>query len=503
MIAPATPRAACAWNWSLALLMLALLGLVLTAPALFAEPMTYASFWIDHVWIDQFAAELARGSLYPRWLPRSHDGLGAPVFHYYAPLAFYAGAAFKLAGLSAYGAVIATFAAAWIASGAAMLRWIGDAGRRGLIAAALYMAFPYHILDFYRRGSLAEFCVYPLVPLLALALRRAGEGRGFGWLAIAYAALTLTHLPMALVTSLLLVAPYGLWLVKRRRDAWRPIGAGLTLGLGLSAAYLLPALTLQHLVLIERLWSVGELQPANWSFFVPGRWPDRPSVLLLIALTAALALLAIPAALRRERWALWSIAVAAIVAGVVPGLWSLPIVEKVQFPWRALVLVEFGVATAIARTRVKPALTAAALVPVLVLSVALLRPAGIGNLSIADLARHPDVLEYLPADAPTREFGGTFSQWALDLSKRPAFVTRPDGVTIARRFYNPAWQVSCRGGEAATFAEPQTRLLAFRGRDCAIRWRKPAVQRIGEAISALGLLLLGLLTGRSRLRPRG
>jgi hypothetical protein len=484
-------------DWAMAWMGLAVLALVLCLPAIVSPPITYASFWIDHVWIDQFAGELGRGILYPRWLPQSHGGLGAPVFHYYAPIAFYVGAGLRLIGLTPYAAMLATFALAWFGSGVAMLHCLGSPRGRSLAGAVLYMVLPYHILDFYRRGALAEFCIYPLIPVLVMALRRGGEGRGFVPLAFVYAALLMTHLPMALVTSLFLILPYVLSRRSILSARLASIVAGLALGLALAAIYLVPALILQHVVSIENLWSGGELNPANWSFFTPDRWPDGSSVLLFVAITIALAIVALPAAIQRDRLAWWAILLCAVVAGAVPGLWSLPLLAKVQFPWRALVLVEFAVALALARSKAPLVVLAPAVTPALILSVALLGPAGVSYLTIADLSRHPDVLEYLPAGFRTPETGGTFSQVALDMSKRPSLVQRQDRTTVAHRFYNPAWEVTCRGRAVQSFPDPATRLLAWRGDDCTIRWQRPLAERIGCLLSLAGLIAAALIGWRA------
>jgi uncharacterized membrane protein len=80
-------------------------ALALTLPAALSSPRLNDSFWIDWVWLDQFARELASGHPYPRWLAQSHGGLGAPDFYYYPPVAFYIGALFVFAGLSTYAAL--------------------------------------------------------------------------------------------------------------------------------------------------------------------------------------------------------------------------------------------------------------------------------------------------------------------------------------------------------------------------------------------------------------
>src|SRR6185503_11624055 len=96
------------------------------------------------------------GTLYPRWLPGSHDGLGAPVFYYYPPLAFYPAGLLAALGASPYAAILATFGLAFAGAGAAMYRWAQGWTNHPLAAALFYMAAPYHVADFYGRGALAE-----------------------------------------------------------------------------------------------------------------------------------------------------------------------------------------------------------------------------------------------------------------------------------------------------------------------------------------------------------
>src|SRR4029079_11754644 len=67
--------------------LLILLGILLVVQANFGPPLLHDSFEIDWVWADQFTAELARGNLYPRWLPLSNAGLGSPGLSFFPPLA--------------------------------------------------------------------------------------------------------------------------------------------------------------------------------------------------------------------------------------------------------------------------------------------------------------------------------------------------------------------------------------------------------------------------------
>src|SRR5690606_94010 len=63
----------------------------------------------------EFARQFWGGEFYPRWLMRLNDGLGAPIFYYYPPMAFWLGSLWPLpdnAGLWQLwmGLVVGTFA---------------------------------------------------------------------------------------------------------------------------------------------------------------------------------------------------------------------------------------------------------------------------------------------------------------------------------------------------------------------------------------------------------
>ena len=110
-----------------------------------------------------------------------------------------------------------------------------------LVGAIVYMAAPYHLLDLYVRGAFAEFAGYAVLPLLMLAIRRLADRPRAApvLLAVAYAALLLTHLPTALLISVAVIPPYVLfraWRMGERRLAaifLLRAAAGGVLGIGL------------------------------------------------------------------------------------------------------------------------------------------------------------------------------------------------------------------------------------------------------------------------------
>lgn len=449
---------------------------LLMSPALASPPMLHDSFWIDVVWTDQFAAELGSGNPYPRWLPDSHGGLGSPVFYYYPPLAFYLSGAFQLLGLSPYGAVLATFAAAFALAGAGAYLWLGQRTASPLLGALLFMAAPYHALDFIWRGAQGESLAIAILPILAIGLRRIAEGRGGTLAAISYAALIMSHLPLALLTSLFFIVPYMLY----HRVHLAHFSLAAALGLGLAAIYLGPALSLDPWRESARLYAMDMLRPSYWTMW-SGNGSDS-AVRSIWFLEAVLALaLAAAWALGRCRWALVGLAVIALAAGILPGLWQLPLLEKVQFPYRALPIAELALAGAIARLDWRRAL-GIALIP-LALTATFHRAPTQSARTLADfLEAHRDVAEYLP---PGANRGGSDFPTPDELGVRARLPPQHPGWKVEPTFYFPAW--------TCAVAEPRTKLVMHRP-GCTPRLERLWIERTMAALSALSLLILAALS---------
>lgn len=463
------------------------LALALTIPALLSPQMTHDSFWIDWVWVDQFTAELAKGNLYPRWMPLSHGGLGSPVFYYYPPLAFYACALFGLTGLSTYSSIIAVFSCGFALSGFTMHAWLRDTAKSPLLGALLFMAMPYHVLDFYGRGALAEFSAIGLIPLVALGVKRASEGR-YVLGAIAYAAMILTHVPLALLTSIFLIAPYAVWLCWKKPQRLLRVAAPVSLGILLSAIFLLPAVTLDPYRDTANLYRLATFNPENWSLWnwgTPGPSAEMRSAVAAAMLTLVMPIVILLFTTERVRGS-YALITLAFAAGLIPGFWSLPLLHSVQFPFRLLPVAEFAIATGVAHLVFPRALLAAWVIPILVTSALFLavhpnRP----EVSAAELPSYPDVPEMLP---PGERPYSWPSRWALDLSKQHE----------RRSFYFPTWEVECAGRRVKIGPEPGTQLLGYAGHNCNLRLSVSLAEWLGAVLSLAGLLILGAIAWAQR-----
>lgn len=468
---PAEPQPGLARLAPTAVIMLVIAALMM--PVLLGPLLNHDSFWIDYVWAKQFTALLREGVLYPRWLPWSHDGLGSPVFYYYPPLGFYLTAAFEIAGLSTYGSILAAFALGFAVSGLGTYYWLRGTPN-ALIGAIFFTLAPYHSFNFAMRGALAESVAVALLPLLAIGLGRIAGGRHWGAAAIAYAAIIMSHLPLALLVSLFFIAPYAL----RHRQHLAGFAKCCAAGIGLAAIYLVPALGLSEFRDSGPLWGNPYLRPGFWSIFA-ANWDSHYVGYIHVTILA----LAVPATVfavgSRDRWAIYALAILAIALGLVPFVWSLPLLRDVQFPYRILPLAELAIAAAIASSDMKPAIRVGSLaVPLLWSAVLASTPHEPGPDRLAVEQHHLDVTEYVPPGALQPD---DTAPWLA--SPREGRVPAPEvpGWSVQPTFYFPAW--SC------AVPEPKTKLLMHRP-DCRPQLRMTPQEKIGAAISLAALLAL-------------
>ena len=474
-----------------AALALAIAAILIALPAALGPIRLNDSFWIDLVWLDQFARELAGGTLYPRWLSLSHAGLGSPVFYYYPPLAFYLGSAFVFAGFGTFGALVAAFGAATLLSGVGVYLWLQGRTRAPLAGAILYMIAPYQLFDFYQRGAIAEFLAAAMMPFVLIGIRRIAEKRRFGIqiTALSYAALIMSHLPLALLASLFLVGPYGLMIARKSPRMAARIVAALALGAGLSSAYLFPALLLEHYRSSQDLWTLPTLQPATWNIWNKDAWSDQTyrSVLLV---TAALLVPAVVLAVRvRSTWSILALVCITAGLGVLPLMWSLPVLRLVQFPFRLLPVAELAFVTAAMlapkdRSALPIAFVAFALMGAFIVA-AKPESAAFGDRVMREV--HPDVPENLP---PGNRPYSWPSKWALEIAARHREPHFDGKVTIEPVFYFPSWEVRCNGRPVRTFPDPSTKLLSYEGRGCRRELVRTMPEKTGLFVSLAALLVL-------------
>ena len=347
-------------------LILLVTALVLVSPHLWLGFPYGHSVNVNLFWYEPFSEQLFDGELLPRWLFQYWDGLGAPVFYFYAPLPFYLFSvvdAFLFVPGGDFSVLSVGHLLLFFLSGLAFYA-VARRFTRGLwatAAAAGYMAAPYHYVDLEVRASMGEAAAYVFVPLVFTSIFRASKTwRSTVLGALAYAGVVLSHLPSAL-----LAAPFVAILSVMSSDrAHRLVALGHALvvgvlGVALACFYVLPALTLRDLLpydpwitaqgshLVATSWLLGSSDIHRFGLLVykalggttalgVGSWlvhlwlrkrfgmelqapPDYVARTLITALGLCWFLMSWP-----SRW-LWDL---------------LPYLPQVQFPWRLGVVID-------------------------------------------------------------------------------------------------------------------------------------------------------------------
>ncbi len=318
-----------------------------------------SSYQYNLPWFDAFSSAFWKGDLYPRFSPDLWYGMGALDFYFYGPLPFWVasvigpatcpgcdtGTAFSVAGawlIILSGVSFFVFAKRFFATA-----WAGFGGM-------LYAVLPYHYFaDWFDRQAIGEVAAYLFIPLIALAMTKLIEERKGGILfAVSFAGLALSHLPSTLIMGHLIVL-IAIW-VAVQLTSWSARIALLArfaawglLGTGLSAIYWVPALGLLNTVSPDMLMT-DYFHATNWLLLdgIP-EVSAKVSVyakacLTLIVVTAVLASLV----MKREKassslW-LWIIGPSLFAFFFMTvfsyPIWKFWILNKVQFPWRSLVV---------------------------------------------------------------------------------------------------------------------------------------------------------------------
>ena len=239
--------------------------------------------------------------------------------------------------------------------------------RAALFGAACYVINPNALLMTYVRSDFAEQLACAFFPLLLLGGLRLAElledrpswRADVAWFAIPFAAVWLSNAPAAVIAS------YGMallfvWAAAVTRRSWRILlqgVAGLALGLGLAAIYIVPAAYEQRWVNIGQALSSGLLPSQNFLFTVTDdpehtwfNWISSDCTLALMLFFAIAALASRRFAFQtnapeRGRKAFITLLVLGASASlltlrITAPLWTyLPKLRFVQFPWRSMSII--------------------------------------------------------------------------------------------------------------------------------------------------------------------
>ncbi|MDP3888638.1 MAG: 6-pyruvoyl-tetrahydropterin synthase-related protein, partial [bacterium] len=309
-----------------------------------------------------------------RWVPDLGYGYGYPLFNYYPPLPYYTGEFIHLIfGISFLDTVKILFGIGFPLSGIFMYflarEFWGKTG--GFLAGVFYIYAPYHAVDVYVRGAMAEDWALIWFPLIFLAIYKIIKEEKFYWvylLALSYGLLLLSHNIMSMLFSVASLAWGVLWLVQTRKikKVFRLI-FGVLWGVALAAFFFLPVIVekqyahtetmtmgyfnyLAHFATLRQMFIKTEF---GWGASV-GADDKFPYMIGFFHWIIPLVSLFLAFIFLRKKKADWG-RLLAIVFGVaflfgtafmahqrsLPIWIRIPMLEYLQFPWRFLGLVIF------------------------------------------------------------------------------------------------------------------------------------------------------------------
>ncbi|PIR80137.1 MAG: hypothetical protein COU25_01660 [Candidatus Levybacteria bacterium CG10_big_fil_rev_8_21_14_0_10_35_13] len=192
-----------------------------------------------------------KDGLFPvRWVEDLGYGYGYPIFNYYNPFPYYLGGFLGLFGIDALLATKTVMLLGILLSGFTMFilarQFWDDLG--GILAALFYVYAPYHAVDIYIRGDIAEFWAYAFIPLVFYGLWKTFKEKKFVYVAftsIIYALLIASHNLTAMMVSPFLLAFVIYLIAKNKKELIINslyLFSSLFLGIIISAFYWFPAL---------------------------------------------------------------------------------------------------------------------------------------------------------------------------------------------------------------------------------------------------------------------
>jgi len=355
------------------LLSLAVLGMGLLSPLVDDDNLPDIQEFGVHVALVKRAFHALESG---QWPPRvdvwksDHEGLGYPVFQFYAPLAHTGSAVImKVFHLNKpYTALRILMLGALILGGAFMFlsaREITGGEGPALVAAILYISTPYLLLNLFVRGTIPEFIGECMIPAVIYATLRCRESltldRVIGATA-AWLALLLSHT----ITSFFFIPFLAAFLVidsllaRRPLSRLPPLALPLLLAVAAGAWFLWPVLTYPVAIKAQFGPMPESAYTPLWTLLAPAPIPPFPLPSPRLGLEGLRPALGLPALagmlltvlglLHRDTWRrhrevaaagaamLVVFALAVLVVWMpLPALWSrVPFIGVMQFSYRML-----------------------------------------------------------------------------------------------------------------------------------------------------------------------
>lgn len=206
--------------------------------------------------IAAYYKELSYGQILPRWASELNYGYGMPLFNFMYHLPYLIASVPVMFSLGLVTAFKLTLLVSFLVSGVGMFlfaRKFFDNVHQAYLVTILYQFAPFHLVELVVRGSIGEAYTYSFLPFVLLGILLVFEKPTFTRVvltALLAALLILSHNAISLVTFGIAIL-FVLWFAPDFKGRLTGLMA-LTIGLGLTAFYWLPAV-------LERKYTYGDL----------------------------------------------------------------------------------------------------------------------------------------------------------------------------------------------------------------------------------------------------
>lgn len=331
----------------------------------YLSPLLKSGFYISHdgeAHVARFAAYFKAykdGQIPPRWAGDINFRYGSPLFIFYYPLPGTVASFIHTLGISLEDSFKLIMVFAFVLAPLAFYAWSSQFVKQevAFVGSFLYGFAPYHFLDLYVRGDVAEILSFVFVPLVFLYMEKLKARISLKYIfigGICYALLILSHNVISLMLSPVFLT-YSFIHVNRRGVV--SCIALLLVGLFLSLFFWLPALVegqfTQAKLFIGDMYklhfpTLQQLVSSNWGFDADVYKSGGLSPQIGIAhifLAFASGLLIIKKTREYKTILYWLILFIFVVflslrqSGII---WqNVPLLKLFQFPWRFTALSSF------------------------------------------------------------------------------------------------------------------------------------------------------------------
>ena len=488
-----------------------------------------------------FYDAVTSGNVYPSWLAESNSGYGDPSFRFYPPALYYLLTLIRLVTGNWYAATLVTFAIISVIGSLGVYFWAKSVlpSTTAVLVSFFFALAPYHLNQLYQATLLAEWAGTALLPFAFGFVERVCERkqrRDVAGLALIYALLLLTHLPLAVIGSLALFV-YALVRINKdhRLLTLAQLGCGVGLGLCASATYWVTMVSEMGWIGINKVDYDASVDYRN-NFVLSTFSPDNLNVwwMNIILLMTLLLFAPVIFLLRRRKIFEPRFNQAVIALTVLSLFMTLPLskpiwyfvssLQQTQFPWRWLSLFSLGgsllAAAGLAKTpdaelgihRVKRVLVLGAI-------------AAAVTFTFSHVVREANFLSKGPFETTISEVRGSasinywFPIWANANPRAMSAKVEAEDRHVAinswepehrnfsveagtvkevrvQTFYYPHWRATSGANELATRPDKDGALLISVPAEKTtidLKFREPLGSRLSSGASFAGFLFMGIL----------